>query len=257
MMTKTPNDKASAMSDPLRAKTTPPCFLNPMEDVVFRYLFAQRKHHELLLECLNRLLTGDPHQLTSVEVLNPYRDWVKLETYNGVLSIAAKQLKNGKEKRVMLEAMLFKSRRECPIVFPCVDLSYASQRIPMVQVYFLDFVRIENKYEPLSRHILADRETLEPSTDLLEWNFIEVPKFEKSESECKTLTDQWMYFMRNARQLETIPDHVTSPNLKKAYQLIQRSGWSAEVLAELDDIQMEATNQHNQNPSTNPERQRP
>lgn len=207
-------------------------FLDPKEPMVFRYLFAQREHEDLLMDCLSHL-TKPPYPLTTIEVLTPYFRHPTYQKTNNLVSIAGKQQQDDKERGVRIDFWLFRSRSECPLMFPHMDLSMMSARIPMVQVYLIDFIRIEGDERPLSRHILADRETLK-TTDGLEWNFIELPKFNKAETDCHSVADQWLYFLRHAPELSAIPESVTSENVRQAYEIVTRSNWEEEDLAILD-----------------------
>ena len=40
------------------------------------------------------------------------------------------------------------------------------------------------------------------------FNFIELPKFNKSEGVFQTIIDQWVYFMKNAEIPEVIPGNI-------------------------------------------------
>jgi hypothetical protein len=40
----------------------------------------------------------------------------------------------------------------------------------------------------------------------LELFFVELPKFNKELADLETLTDKWIYFMKNTNQLEAVPE---------------------------------------------------
>jgi predicted transposase/invertase (TIGR01784 family) len=68
----------------------------------------------------------------------------------------------------------------------------------------------------------------------INFNFIELPKFRKELNECKTLTDKWIYFIKNAENLEVIPPDVTDEGLKEAYTESDKHNWTKDELASYD-----------------------
>jgi hypothetical protein len=212
-----------------------PCFLDPKEPMVFRYLFAQRAHDHLLMDCLTHL-TKRPYPLTTIEVIDPYFRHPTYEKTNNLVSIAGKQRQDDKERRVRIDFWLFRSRIECPLVFPHIDISMMSARIPMIQVYLLNFTGPKGRDDerPVTRSIMVEKDTLVQSSDALEWNFIQLPKFNKAEADCQSVADQWLYFLRHAPELSAIPESVTAKNVRQAYEIVTRANWAEEDLAILD-----------------------
>ena len=60
----------------------------------------------------------------------------------------------------------------------------------------------------------------------MEFSFIELPKFNKSEQQCDNLADKWIYFMKNAEDLKIIPENIKSEEIKTAYSISEQFGWS-------------------------------
>ncbi|MEG4209862.1 PD-(D/E)XK nuclease family transposase [Microcoleus sp. S13_B4] len=63
-----------------------------------------------------------------------------------------------------------------------------------------------NGREVISHFVFKEKKRLfdyvDPEIELI---FIELPKFNKQLDELETLTDKWVYFMKNAPSLEVIP----------------------------------------------------
>jgi hypothetical protein len=66
------------------------------------------------------------------------------------------------------------------------------------------------------------------------FNFIELPKFNKELHELVTLTEKWIYFIKNAENLDVVPDNVGDKGLKSAYQEANKHTWTAEELEAYD-----------------------
>ena len=47
--------------------------------------------------------------------------------------------------------------------------------------------------------------------------FIELPKFRKQSYELNNVTGKWTYFIKEAENLDVIPDDIEDNGLKKAY----------------------------------------
>jgi predicted transposase/invertase (TIGR01784 family) len=68
----------------------------------------------------------------------------------------------------------------------------------------------------------------------VEFNFIELPKFNKELHELKTLTEKWIYFIKNAENLDVIPENVDDEGLRSAYQEANKHTWTPEELEAYD-----------------------
>ena len=68
----------------------------------------------------------------------------------------------------------------------------------------------------------------------IEFNFIELPKFKKSEDELTTLLDKWVYFIKHASNLQIIPENTDTIGLQAAYAVAERFRWSRDDLEVYD-----------------------
>lgn len=68
----------------------------------------------------------------------------------------------------------------------------------------------------------------------IEFNFIELPKFNKDQTELTTIIDQWVYFIKNAENLDVIPENVNDKGLKSAYEDADKHNWTKEELEAYD-----------------------
>jgi len=56
----------------------------------------------------------------------------------------------------------------------------------------------------------------------------------------ETVLDKWVYFLKNAADLEVIPANADTPALQSAYEVANRFGWTAEELEAYDYWGMKA-----------------
>lgn len=212
-------------------------FVNPKNDVAFRKIFGSEDKTDILIGFLNAVLNLDGNKaIQSVQILNPYQTPKLEKLKTTILDVRAKD-KRGITFIVEMQIANTASLRKRFVYY--VAKAYASQidrgeDYPKLnQVIFigiLDFELFEKSKRYLSRHQILDTETQEQELKDLEFNFIELPKFTKKESEVETLLEKWVYFIKHADDLAVIPPHVDDPALEQAYKSADQFGWSREDL---------------------------
>lgn len=211
-------------------------FVDVKNDIAFRKVFGNENRKETLISFLNAVLDfhGD-QRITQVNILNPYQlpklkggkvtiiD-VKATDQAGRTYIVEMQVGDidGFEKRV-----LFYSSKSYSDQIKRADF-YRKLR-PVIFIGILDFAHTKNK-NYISRSQIRDVETGEQTIRDMEFNFIELPKFKLELDELKTLTEKWVYFIKNAENLEVVPDNIHDAGLKSAYEEANIQTWTQEEL---------------------------
>ncbi|MDI6794897.1 MAG: Rpn family recombination-promoting nuclease/putative transposase, partial [bacterium] len=73
--------------------------------------------------------------------------------------------------------------------------------------------------------VMIEKEALIKYSDEIELIFIELPKFTKNEEELTSITDKWIYFIKNAGSLEYTPKALTEEvEIKKAFEIANTAG---------------------------------
>jgi predicted transposase/invertase (TIGR01784 family) len=99
----------------------------------------------------------------------------------------------------------------------------------------------------ISRFILKEKTYLTdyPIYDI-ELVFIELPKFQKQLVELETLADKWLYFLKTARKLESVPPSMESvPEIKQAFAIANQANLSSEEIDELEHQEIFIQDQRN------------
>ena len=69
----------------------------------------------------------------------------------------------------------------------------------------------------------------------IELIFIELPKFSRQPEELETITDKWIYFMKSANALNSIPGNLGEvPEINKAFEIANRANLNREELEDLE-----------------------
>ncbi len=63
-----------------------------------------------------------------------------------------------------------------------------------------------------------------------------MPKFNLNEDELQTVAEKWIYFFKNAKDLQIIPSKIKDPNIIDAFDVLERYGWTKQELELYDTI---------------------
>lgn len=215
-------------------------FVDPKNDAAFRKIFGSENHKIVLVSFLNSVLGLDGHRaIEDITFLNPIQAPllpelkettldIKARDRRGVTFIVEMQLERrpGIEKRVVY----YTAKAYVSQILSGEDYPKLNQ---VIFVGILDFNIFEGS-SYLTRHLILNRETQRNDLKDLEFNFIELPKFNKTESELANLVEKWVYFLKNAPDLAVVPDHTDEVGLREAYDLAERFNWTQRELEAYD-----------------------
>ncbi len=224
-------------------------FVDPKTDIAFKKIFSNDAHKEILQEFLNEILILES-PIASLEILNPYQV-PKLYDMN-VTSLDIKA-KDQLEREFIIEMQVAREEWFMQRALYYSAKSYGQQlRIsgnyeelhPVIFLGILNFNAFEHdRY--FTRHAILDVESHEWQLRDLEFNFIELPKFQKSENELKTAAEKWIYFLKQAKNLDHVPENTDFLSLQTAYQIAEQHQWSRDELELYDAQEKEAHRQRN------------
>ncbi len=224
-------------------------FADIKNDIAFRKIFGNETKTEILISFLNAVLKLEgTKQITWVEILNPYQLPRIIGSKSTILDVRAKD-KGGSSYIVEMQ-VTDKKGLDKRITFYSAR-GYASQLdasenyYKLKPVIFIGILNFEYMQSPnyLSRHLILDAETQEHKLKDLEFSFIELPKFKKTEQELQTLVEKWVFFIKNAENLNIIPANINDEGLKSAYQEADRHTWTKEELEEYEYARMRETDE--------------
>ena len=213
-------------------------FVDVTNDIAFRKIFGNENRKEILISFLNAVLAFEEgKKILDVTILNPYQ-LPKLS--GGKSTIVDVKAKDQNDNWFIVEMQVTEAEDFEKRVLYYTSQSYTdqinrgdayNQLNPAYFIGILEFSVSQNT-NYISRHRVLDVETGENIIQDIEFNFIELPKFNKQETELKSIIDQWIYFIKNAENLEVIPENTKDEGLKVAYETADQHSWSKQ---ELDD----------------------
>lgn len=207
----------SSMAEPRRER-----YVNPYTDFGFKKLFGTEPNKELLISLLNALFDhtaqescDEPHLVISDLSYLPTE---KLEAYGERRAVFDVYCQGENGERVIVEMQkasqdFFKDRSVFYSAFPIIEQGKvgAGWDFHLSHVYtvgILNFVFPNDEYDKNCFHHevkLIDTSDHHVFYDKLTYVYLEMPKFNKTESELVTMYDKWLFVLKNLSRLMERP----------------------------------------------------
>jgi len=219
-------------------------FVDIKNDIAFRKIFGNENKKEILISFLNAVLELPKGKLiTRIEIKNPFQlpeikglkssilD-VKVTDERETSYIVEMQVEepDGFDKRVQYyTAKQYSSQIEIGEDYPKLN-----------QVIFIGILNF-NFFEGddyLTKHLIINQKNGKQELKDLEFNFIELPKFEEEKIKIESLIEKWIYFIKKAPNLDVIPENINDEGLKHAYEDAAEYNWTKEELLAYDYASM-------------------
>ena len=100
---------------------------------------------------------------------------------------------------------------------------------PVIALNIVDFIMFKDSPKIITNFRLLEKEEFIDYSDDIELIFVELPKFKKELNELKTITDEWIYFIKNAGSLEYIPNDLDA-NIKNSFDVLNEANLSKDEL---------------------------
>ena len=184
-------------------------YINPLTDFGFKRIFGTPFNKALLIDFLNALLEGE-REVSDVTYRNSEQLGTNIEERRAVFDVYC-QAKDGSRFIVEMQNVyqqFFKDRSVFYATYPIREQATRGDwDFELHSVYtigILNFVFPEDEYSPecLFHEVkLMDTEDKHVFFDKLTFMYIEMPKFNKTESELVTMLDKWLFVLRNLSRL--------------------------------------------------------
>ncbi len=228
-------------------------FINPKTDFAFKKIFNSEQSKEILISFLNAMLYEGEDTISDLTIINPYqaprlrglKDTyldVKAQLVDNKTVIIEMQVLNleGFEKRILYNAakaysIQLDAGEDYTLLNPVIALTITDFNM------FAEFTKVTSKFVLKEKEFLSDY-----PVDDIELVFVELPKFNKELENLKTIADKWLYFLKTARKLETVPETMSSiPEIKKAFEIANIANMSPSELEDLEKREIYIHDQRN------------
>ena len=209
-------------------------FLDIRSDYAFKKIFAEPGSKQRLLSLLNAvfpqeqvfcdLTVEDPYNLPALENLK--ETWVDIKA---TLDSHTKVLMEMQR----VEHHDFKHR-----ILYNTSRNYGSQLVrgeqygrlkPVFAVTVSNFNLFDDVTSQVNFYQFRNESTIMPYNDEVKMAFIELPKFNKSHSECSNDLEHWIYFMKHAGDSTMIPNSLPQP-VQDAWEAANEANMTPEEL---------------------------
>jgi predicted transposase/invertase (TIGR01784 family) len=205
-------------------------FYDPMNDVAFIKLFGDKEQKPLLLSFLNSILRRkDDNMIDYVELL-PLKIVNQLKDFKyPILNVSCFDKKGRnfnvemQTKKISPYIQKLKHYASCK-----KHLFYNSDNLeinPLILLTIANCNIFPKKDQYISYHCNYGEETNNCFLPDISYVFVELPKFNKSQHEIKTLDDYWVFFFKKASSEKMIlfdAPHV----IRDAHLILEKSSWN-------------------------------
>jgi len=210
-------------------------FLDVKTDYAFKKVFGTIENKDLLISFLNSVIVfshcakikdltiEDPYNIPMLKGMKDTFVDVKATLDNDTKVIIEMQVLNHKgfEKRVLYNmaknySVQLNNAEDYQLLNPVIALS------------IVDFIMFDNTPKTITNFKLLEKEAFINYSDDIELIFIELPKFTKTLSQLHNLQEKFIYFIKNAGELNLIPKELN--DISKALNTINEATLTKEEL---------------------------
>ena len=218
-----------------------PKFINPFTDVGFKRIFGQEIHKELLIDFLNSLFAGEKH-ICDIRFLDKEIQGATIEDRNCIYDIYCTD-ESGEHFIVEMQNRQQAFFRERAIYYLARAIARQGERGSQWQfdlkavygIFFMNFCQ-ENIEQKLRTDVwLEDHDTHTQFSDKLRFVFLQLPLFDKEESECENNFERWIYVLKNMETLQRLPFKARNAVFQKLEEIVDIASLSKEDRMKYDE----------------------
>ena len=206
-------------------------YINPLTDFGFKKLFGTEPNKDLLIDFLNEIIPNRKIKDLSYSTNEHFGKFeIDRKAVFDIYCIGEN------EERFIVEMQkakqnYFKDRSVFYSSFPIQEQAKKGEwdykLEPVYSIGILDFEFDEHKQKEDLLHIVElKNQKCEVFYDKLKFIYIELPKFNKKESELKTHFDKWLYVFTHLQRLEERPRKLQERVFKKLFEVAKIAGFS-------------------------------
>lgn len=210
-------------------------YVYPFTDFGFKLLFGSAENKEFLISFLNSLLDRDD-EIIDITYRNTEMFGMSAADRKAVYDLYCVtstgehlivEMQNAYQ-RYFLDRTVFYSSFPMQEAAKKGDWDY---RLPSIYtVSFTNFVMPGTECDPDFKHVvkLADIATGRVFYDKLTYIYLEMPKFNKELGELESLSDHWLYVIKNLAKLDEKPRELRAKIFERFFKVAEIAGFSHE-----------------------------
>lgn len=217
-------------------------YINPFTDFGFKRIFGDEANTDILIDFLNSL-EFHPVPIKKIHFKKTEKLGFSVKDRKAIFDLYCHDTRGNRfiVELQRVEQEFFKDRALYYSTYAIQEQSEKKEwDYKLSGVYFvgiLDFElrgEKEKKGKYIHSVVLMEKETKEVFYDKLEFKFVEVPKFNKTEEQLKTILDKWIYFFKYLHTLEDIPETLNNEMFIKAFGIAETTNLNKEKRLEYE-----------------------
>lgn len=219
-------------------------YISLLTDFGFKRIFGTKPNKDLLINFLNSLFDGE-QVIKDVRYLNSEHVGDVFAERKAIFDVYCENEKGEKFIVEMQNAFqkYFKDRSLFYSTFPIREQAPKGQdwNFKLDHVYTVALLNFDFKEEAFDQKEinhdvgLLDKKTFKVFNDKLSFKYIEIAKFNKSETELETLYDKWLYVLKNLPKLDKRPKALKERIFTKLFEEAEIAKFSQQELREYED----------------------
>ncbi|NET85173.1 MAG: Rpn family recombination-promoting nuclease/putative transposase [Moorea sp. SIO1F2] len=216
-------------------------FISPKTDFAFKKIFGSSESKEVLISFLNALIYQGESRINNLDIIDPYNAGYTTELKDTYLDVKG-ILNDGSTVIIEMQVLnvpVFDER----VIYNLAKTygnqlksgERSSKRKPVIALTITDFTMFEETDRYLTRFVFKEEQkNFIYRNEHLTMVFVELPKFSRSLEDLETASEKWIYFMKEAPNLEAIPDTLSEiPEIAQALTIANQANMSRKDLEEL------------------------
>ena len=209
-------------------------FINPFTDVGFKRIFGQEVNKPLLISFLNSLFAGKK-VITDIRFLNKEMLGINVEDRNSIYDVYCTS-DTGEHFIVEMQNRNHKNFKNRAVYYVSKAITWQGERGPewvfdLKAVYGIFFMNFRQKgWEDKLRleGLVIDPDSHKVLLDTTHYIFLQLPAFQKEESECETDFERWIYVLKNMDTLDRLPFKARMAVFKRLEDIVEIAALSKE-----------------------------
>ncbi|MDE6793198.1 MAG: Rpn family recombination-promoting nuclease/putative transposase, partial [Muribaculaceae bacterium] len=213
--------------------TTSGVFIDPSTDPGFKILFGREASADILIDLLNTILDAKEDPIKKITYLNkehtkesPSERTMAFDihclTDNGKRFIV--EMQNISQEWFIERCLMYGSRA---ITAQSKSGKWDYNYMPVISIAFTNFTIPVFEGQVIADGCVVDKYSGKPMTDRLRLIFIQLPQFNKLKpEECENAIDEWLFTIKNMKNMENIPFAAEKPIFQKVEDLAKMENLS-------------------------------
>ncbi|MBL0709471.1 MAG: Rpn family recombination-promoting nuclease/putative transposase [Colwellia sp.] len=211
-------------------------FLDVRTDFAFKKVFGSEDSKPRLISFLNSLIDFDKHgKITDLDIIDPYNIPQLKGMKDTFVDVKAVLEDNAK---IIIEMQVLNHEGFENRVLYNTAKNYSTQLVkgeqyhllkPVIALTIVDFDMFPDNDALINYFKVLNKKDFSLYNHDIELIFVELNKFTKALEECKNDQDNWLYFLKNAGELEFMPKNLPK-TIETAYETTRTANMKPEEL---------------------------